>query len=264
MLSTCALQSALLVARLSGKVSEAARESEEQRRLLLDILQRFNSIDGIEGEQRRSNDLIQILTTQLLQNGPGFQQVEMAPLHAAPDSTTTELAPIFEQRNDYNSSIFKLDISRFRKNACRPFCSCVCHRRHRRRAPTLANKLLGSLFLGYSNLPFFAVKCDEPSCIQPSQFSATFTYYFPAWFLLKRMFSLVLMTTPLGDPGACLKVRKIQFHDFSIFRLASIGDWRRIKSLLDRRVEHPSTSWWGEWTPLHVCLNFFQKDLEPC
>jgi hypothetical protein len=248
--STCAIRSALLVTRLSGATLEAARESENQRRLLLDILRQFNRIDGLEGEQRRSNDLIRALTLRLLSE-PGFQPIEAAP--ADPTSTTpAERLPPLTGTSDYNSSIFKLDISRFRKNACRPFCSCACHRRYRRRAPTLTNKLLGSLFLGYSNLPFFTVSCDEPTCIQPSSFSATFTYYFPSWFIVRRMLSLIIMTTTLGDQGACLKIRKIQCKDFSIFRMAAIGDWKGIKSLLDRRVEHPSASWWGGWTPLHV------------
>jgi hypothetical protein len=229
---------------------EAAQESENQRRLLIDILQQLNRIGDLEGEQRTSNDLVRALTLRLV-GEPGFPHIEAAP--ANPNATASMgRVPTLTEPSNYNSSIFKLDISRFRKNACRPFCSCTCHRRYRRRAPSLMNKLIGSLFLGYSSLPFFKANCDEPTCIQPSGFSATFTYYFPSWFVVRHMLSLVLMTTALGDPGACLKIRKIQYKDFSIFRLAAIGDWKGIRSLLDRRVEHPSASWCGGWTPLHV------------
>jgi hypothetical protein len=242
---------------LSGEISQVTRESESQRRLLLDILQSVGRIDNMEGEQRRSNDLIRALTLRLL-NEPGFQQAQDAPVDAnAPAASTA--SPI--GTTNYNNSVFKLDISRFRKQACRPFCSCICHRRHRRRAPTLMNKLLGSLFLGYSSIPFFAVKCDDSSCIQPSQFSATFTYYFPSWFLVKHMLSLVLMTTPLGDPGGVLKIRKIQYSDFAIFRMASIGDCLGIKSLLDNHIVHPSTTWWGGWSPLHVRISLFLESV---
>lgn len=233
---------------LSQEVSNASREHENQRRVLLDILQRADRINSIEGEQRKSNDLVRALTLRLV-GEPGLQQIQAAPTDSNP-VTTAEAAPTGPA--DYSNSIFKLDISRFRKNACRPFCSCICHRRYRRRAPTLTNKLLGSIFLGYSSIPFFAVKCDDSSCIQPSGFSATFTYYFPSWFVIKHMFSLVLMTTPLGDPGGVLKIRKIEYRDFSVFRMAATGDWKGIKSILDRRVIHSSTTWFGGWSPLHV------------
>jgi hypothetical protein len=216
--------------------------------VLLEVHRQVSQINNIEGELRRSNDLIQASTLRLLHE-PGFQQIQGAPIDSN-SVTTTELPPA--GLADYDGSVFKLDISRFRKKGCRPFCSCICHRRYRKRPPTLMNKLLGSIFLGYSSVPFFGVECDDSACIQPSKFSATFTYYFPSWFVIKHMFSLVLMTTPLGGPGGVLKIRKIQYTDFSIFRMASIGDCKGIKSLLDRRTVHPSTTWWGGWSPLHV------------
>jgi hypothetical protein len=89
--------------------------------------------------------------------------------------------------------------------------------------------------------------------IRPSAFSATFTYYFPAWFIIKQMFSLVRVTTPLGDPGGVLKIRRIQYSDFRIFRMASIGDWRGIKALLNRIIVHPSTTWWEGWSH-YMCV----------
>lgn len=151
----------------------------------------------------------------------------------------------------YYDSVFKLDISRFRKLSCRPFCSCPCHRRFRRRSSSMANKLFGHLFLGYSSLPFVGLTCEE-GCMQKTNFSATFTYYFPSWFVIQKALSLVMMTTHLGDLGGVIKVRKLS-RDFSIFRFACVGDIAGIKRLLERRSVHPSAGFWGKWTPLHVC-----------
>ena len=157
----------------------------------------------------------------------------------------------FEDRNYYDS-VFKLDISRFRKESCKPFCSCPCHRRFRRKSSSMTNKFLGHLFLGYSSLPFVGPAC-EVGCVQKAKFSATFTYYFPSWFVIRKALSLVMMTTQLGDIGGVIKVRQLS-RDFSIFRFACVGDIAGIKRLLQRRTVHPSAGFWGNWTPLHVCI----------
>ena len=151
----------------------------------------------------------------------------------------------------YYDSVFKLDISRFRKLSCKPFCSCPCHRRFRRKTSSMTNRILGHLFLGYSSLPFVGPSCEE-GCVQKARFSATFTYYFPSWFVIRKALSLVMMTTQLGDLGGVIKVRKLS-RDFSIFRFACVGDIAGIKRLLERRSVHPSAGFWGNWTPLHVC-----------
>jgi hypothetical protein len=72
------------------------------------------------------------------------------------------------------------------------------------------------------------------------------------------MCSIVLMTTPLGDPGAVLKIRELSC-DFSMFLFVSMRDIAGIKSLLRKRVAHPSATFWGGWTPLYVgqLVSFF-------
>lgn len=154
------------------------------------------------------------------------------------------------ERNYYDS-VSKLDISRFRKLSCKPFCSCPCHRRFRRRCSSMTNRIIGHLFLGYSSLPFVGPTCEE-GCMQKAKFSATFTYYFPSWFVVWKALSLVMMATQLGDLGGVIEVRKLS-RDFSIFRFACVGDIAGIKRLLERRSVHPSAGFWGNWTPLHVC-----------
>ena len=196
---------------------------------------------------RRCNDLVNSFISRPLDGhetpiSRALLQKSSHPEHQIPSVTNA----------DYNDSIIKLDVSRFSKQGCRPFCSCICHRRYRKRPITPMNKLLGSLFVGYSNIPFWGVTCDSADCVQPSRLSATFTYYFPSWFIVRQMVSLVFMTTHLGDPGGVLKIRKIQVTDFSFFRMSEKGDVKGMKSMLDRQAIHPSTTWWGGWSALHV------------
>lgn len=157
------------------------------------------------------------------------------------------------RKTNYQDSVFKLDISRSRKLSCKPFCSCLCHRRIRRKSPSITNKILGHLFLGYSSLPFIGPDCEE-GCVQKAKVSATFTYYFPSWLVIRNALSLVMMTTQLGDLGRVIKVHKLT-RDFSIFRFACVGDIAGIKRLLESRSVHPSAGFWGNWTSLHVCNN---------
>ena len=116
----------------------------------------------------------------------------------------------------------------------------------------MTNKFLGHLFLGYSSLPFVGPAC-EVGCVQKANFSATFTYYFPSWFVIQKALSLVMMTTQLGDIGGVIKVRELS-RDFSIFRFVCVGDIAGIKRLLERRTVHPNAGFWGNWRPLHVCI----------
>ena len=216
-----------VLAELLLQLHIANRNSEQQQQVLTDLATRSQ-------RQLSSSDQVGELVF------PGGLIA-----HASPNDSHSS-----GERN-YHNSLFKLDISRFRKLSCKPFCSCPCHRRFRRKSSSMTNKILGHLFLGYSSLPFVGPACEE-GCVQKAKFSATFTYYFPSWFVIRKALSLVMMTTQLGDLGGVIKVRKLS-RDFSIFRFACVGDIAGIKRLLERRSVHPSAGFWGNWTPLHVC-----------
>lgn len=178
--------------------------------------------------------------------------------HTVSSQQTTRLSPNALQSTETREttiSSFKLEFSRFQKKSCSRLCSCACHYRSRYRSPLLANQILGSLFIGFSSLPFIAPRCTERSCTRRSPFSATFTYQFPSW-LIARVVSLIFITTAAGDPAACLKIRHVN-RDFSIFRMASIGDVTGIQSLLKQKVAHPSATFCGGWTPLHVRVHYY-------
>ena len=196
---------------LSGTVTNAAQQNLVHGHAVDTILQQIHarqreaSVPQLRIGNRMSRESISLSTLE----ASNLPTPNSAITSTADDPNTT-----ISGEDQYHSSIFKLDISRFRKNACTAYCSCQCHRRMRRRSPSIINRFLGSLFVGYSSLPFWSIPCDQATCTQRSAFSATVTYHFPAWFW-EKMLSIVLMTTPFGDTGAVIKLRKISpqlFH----------------------------------------------------
>jgi hypothetical protein len=140
-------------------------------------------------------------------------------------------------------SRLKLEFSRFQKRGCVPECECTCHQRRRYRSPSFAQKVLGELFIGFSTLPLLSSRCSDDRCTQRSPFSATLTYYLPTFFL-KKMVSLVLITTSQGDPAACIKVRPLS-SDFSIYRAVEGNDLQAVRKMVDNRSAHPSATFKG-------------------
>ena len=140
-------------------------------------------------------------------------------------------------------SKLKLEFSRFQKRGCVPECECKCHQRRRYRSPSFIQKILGELFIGFSNLPLLSTRCSDDRCTQKSPFSATLTYYLPTLFL-KKMVSLVLITTSQGDPAACLKVRPLS-SDFSIYRAVENKNLQAVRKMVDSRQSHPSATFKG-------------------
>ncbi len=140
-------------------------------------------------------------------------------------------------------SKLKLQFSRFQKTGCTSECECTCHRRKRYKSPSFARQLLGEVSMGFSNFPLLPFTCSDKRCIQRSPFSATITYYLPTLFL-RKMVSLVLITTTQGDPAACLKVRPTS-SDFSIYRAVEGNNLRAVQTMVDRRQCHPSATFKG-------------------
>jgi hypothetical protein len=224
-----------------------AQQNEYQARLLEAIVRQLSGFGTQQDERIEPSNLIQVLGNGVTASAHVEQLCTVRS-----QQTTTPSSNVVRTTNTTETTVssFKLEFSRFQKKSCSRLCSCACHYRSRYRSPLIATQILGSLFIGLSSLPFVAPRCTETSCTQRSPFSATFTYQFPSW-LIARVVSLIFITTAAGDPAACVKIRHVN-RDFKIFRMASIGDVTGIQSLLKQKLAHPSATYFGGWTPLHV------------
>ena len=126
---------------------------------------------------------------------------------------------------------------------CKPGCGCKCHRRHRWRSPPMLDHLLGTMFLGYVGLPSISAKCDIRGCLQQRSLIVSFSYYFPAWFLMRILHIQIRHRQNLG-PEQLLRVSRRVSKYSEIFTFASKGDVEGMKSVLKD----------GRGSPFDVCI----------
>lgn len=74
-----------------------------------------------------------------------------------------------------------------------PMCACQRHAVSEYQHPRWIAPLIGSLFIGYSGLPYLStVRCNQSACTKREDAPAKATYYFPAWLpYFSRMVSFV-------------------------------------------------------------------------
>ena len=119
---------------------------------------------------------------------------------------------------------------------CEEHCACTCHSKHRYKSPELFSNLLGSLFIGYTGLPFTSSKCNLPTCRQQTSRSIRISYAFPLWFVQKTLNILFRSTTATG-PSFGLNVRnRINYGTgINTLTLARCGDIVGLIKLLNNR-----------------------------
>ncbi|KAI9780713.1 MAG: hypothetical protein M1816_002762 [Peltula sp. TS41687] len=62
---------------------------------------------------------------------------------------------------------------------CRAGCACACHVQKKSATPTLINRVLGQLFIGYAGLPLLSSKCNMASCEKSQGPRVSVEYWFP-------------------------------------------------------------------------------------
>lgn len=71
---------------------------------------------------------------------------------------------------------------------CNQCCHCSCHKPCYVRSPSILNRVLGSLFIGYYAIPMpVSGTCDTLSCLNRSTATINAIYTFPYWFLYRAI-----------------------------------------------------------------------------
>ena len=116
-------------------------------------------------------------------------------------------------------------------------CSCICHKNHHYRSPSLLNKLIGSLFVGYTGLPILTTKCDSSTCVNQTRSprSIRASYTFPTWFVTKTL-DLAIESSITSGPSFGLSLRNRVNLDsgMNIISGACNGDIPMIIKLLEQ------------------------------
>lgn len=133
---------------------------------------------------------------------------------------------------------------------CSFACKCSCHRPMHLKSPSYLQTMLGSIFIGYVGLPVISSKCDVLQCNHNNNAALWVDYYFPAWFLDRKIhFSLI--NRPSSGPQQLLRVSRIVSSSSEIIKSAMQGDVQCMKDLLQNGQGSPYDTD-GTNTPLIV------------
>lgn len=208
--------------------------------------QRHETSQSLANHQRVvENTLDQLLETHLGRNRILANEPYDALLRSSNDPdvatprTNEPLEPSPSARNytnDIMSQTFRFSTSY--QELCKPSCRCRCHLRQRWKSPPMLDRFLGTVFLGYVGLPIMYPRCDFHACLRQRSFIVSFTYYFPAWFLLRILHIQIRHRQNLG-PEQLLRVSR-RVSDYSeILKFARKGNVEGIKSVLKDGLGSP-------------------------
>jgi hypothetical protein len=180
---------------------------------------------ALSAESRSSTENVLVPTTHT-----GLQHI-----------STSAFPGEFQEPSHFDGSLSAVFVktSYYWGSPCRPGCNCVCHKRQYFKSPQILNRLVGSLFIGYSGLPIATPQCTEYSCQRRSAPSTQISYCFPSWFL-KRQLSLSILYTPLDGPIVSLRIPRLVSPTSKIFDYALLGNVAGMKFLFKEGLASPN------------------------
>ena len=124
-------------------------------------------------------------------------------------------------------------------NSCGPGCSCICHVEQRSSTPSLMDRVLGQVFLGYTGLPGLTRKCNVDSCKKSQTPSMSLEYWFPLGFLWSQIVRLRLTyESNLGPSFEISTLRRVP-DSAPCVAFALNGDIDGLKDLFRRGMASP-------------------------
>ncbi|KAL8958300.1 MAG: hypothetical protein Q9193_004614 [Seirophora villosa] len=70
---------------------------------------------------------------------------------------------------------------------CHSGCQCICHVESKSSTPSIVDRVLGQVFVGYSGLPCLNSKCDLDTCEKSQSPNMSFEYWFPLGFVWSQI-----------------------------------------------------------------------------
>lgn len=163
--------------------------------------------------------------------------VEFPESQSSPDRIKSEAGIVELQRETGNAISISTPI--YQDSSCSQWCSCECHTATRIKTPTWMHKVIGLLFVRYYGVRYLGLRsCSEHSCRRKSVSQARITYYFPSWFLSRKI-QFVANWKPLEGPELLLRLPRVVGSSALIFWYAGSGDLAGMKGLFAQRLASP-------------------------
>src|SRR5436190_6471874 len=147
------------------EISVSSSDHRLETRHRLDQLLETLSVQAVHTEELRST------TSKLAEKVEELTLVRTATLPPYSE-TSPHKQGVHQHLGELSShndegSVIQLRAGCYRKT-CRPWCSCCCHVRKSVKMPHSLRGFLGSLFVGYSGVPFVTPPCNERQCSRRS------------------------------------------------------------------------------------------------
>ena len=147
--------------------------------------------------------------------------------------STTTGAITFNSPNACSIVGIRAHLPSLQQHYCNSSCGCNCHESHYFRSYPLFDKIIGSLFVGYSGFPGgFYQKCSSTLCTAQQHFQTRICYFFPTW-LAENMLDLMYMNSSAQGPCISLTVRGVHKTGSEIYRCIVHDDVDGLRSLFD-------------------------------
>ena len=123
---------------------------------------------------------------------------------------------------------------------CTSHCRCLCHESRRFDSPRTFQRLIGTLFLGYSGYPISNFqRCTENSCQGQQVFRVSAVYVFPSW-LLARLLAVTVIKSLGSEIHFSLKVQRIVSSGAEVLRLTLLNDVTGLQRLFSKGLASPN------------------------
>ena len=122
--------------------------------------------------------------------------------------------------------------------ACTPWCSCVCLRERRFRTTQLLQEWIGSLFVGYSELPVMTEQCDQHACHLQARSTSSIAYFFPTLAYGSCAFSHPSIH-PTRWPSCLSKFQRAISGDADIFQFCKARRGGQDKQVFENGLTSP-------------------------
>lgn len=122
---------------------------------------------------------------------------------------------------------------------CRSGCPCSCHFQPKTTRPTLFNRVLGQLFVGYAGLPLFGSRCNSEACEKSRASQIALEYWFPMGFLSSTIARLQVGYQPDIGPFVQLDTLRRVPDSAQCVNFALNGDIEGLKHLFNNGLASP-------------------------
>ena len=207
--------------------NRTAQQLNEHSNLLSDVLSSQSSLHTLLNTGRRPEEL-------------------------GPDLATNETPFMMDCSSN---QVLHIGASLRQRSPCTEYCRCNCHKIRTFQSPLLLDKVIGSLFVGYSGYSSRVeafTRCTRSDCLSQTTVRMRVCYLFPSWFLARALI-FGLTSQALGQIGVSLEIQRIIPFGSDLFRRVKLDDIDGIKQLFRKGLASPNDIQMSGENALHVC-----------